>query len=183
MEDSNLTKTSRRGPRFWIPWSIVAGLAVTCTAVVVQNRALNEELNDESNLVKNLAAKASKAQQVLEVLTAPGAQRITLTDGKIPAEPIAHATYLQERGGLVLLAANLKTLPADKTYELWVMPVDGAPVPAGLFRADAGGNATVILPQLSPGLAAKTLVITVEKAGGASAPTLPAMLSGTTSSN
>jgi anti-sigma-K factor RskA len=172
-------KASRRGPGFWIPWATAAALAAVSIGLGIQNRALNEELNDESNLVKNLAAQASRAQQVLEVLTAPGAQRVTLTEGKASPEPTARATYLPERGGLILLATNLKPLPSDKAYELWVIPSDGkAPVPAGLFRPDARGSATLVLPQLSPGIAAKALAVTVEKASGSSTPTSPVVLSG-----
>ena len=74
----------------------------------------------------NLAAQASRAQQVLEVLTAPGAQQVTLTEGKAPPTN-ARATYLAERGGLILLATNLKPLPEGKTYELWMIPADGQP--------------------------------------------------------
>ena len=116
-------------------------MAIATISLGVQNRALNDELHDESSLVTNLAAQASRAQQVLEVLTAPSAQRVTLTEGKAPAQPTARATYLPERGGLILLATNLKPLPEGKTYELWVIPADGkAPVPAGLFHPDAVGH-------------------------------------------
>jgi anti-sigma-K factor RskA len=172
-------KTGRRGPGFWVPWAAVAAMAIATVSLGVQNRALNDELNDESNLVKNLAAKASRAQQVLEVLTAPTAQRVTLTEGKAPAQPNARATYLPERGALILLATNLKPLPQDKTYELWVIPANGtAPVPAGLFRPDARGTATLVLPQLAPGISAKAFGVTVEKASGSDSPTAPIILSG-----
>jgi anti-sigma-K factor RskA len=171
----------RRGPGFWVPWSLVAGLAVACLVLTVQNRALNDELSGESILVKNLAAQASRAQQVLEVLTAPSAQRVTLTQTPAAAQPNARATYLPERGGLVLQATNLKSLPEGKTYELWVIPTSGAPVPAGLFHPDATGSATLILPHLAPGITAKALAVTVENAEGASTPTMPIVLSGSPS--
>ncbi|HTZ56908.1 MAG TPA: anti-sigma factor [Acidobacteriaceae bacterium] len=174
-------KTSRRGKGFWIPWGAAAALAAVCIGLGVQNRALNDELDDETKLVKNLAAQASKAQQVLEVLTAPSAQRVVLTEGNTPPEPTARATYLPERGGLILFATNLKPLPQDRTYELWVIPANGsAPVPAGLFRPDARGSATLVLPQLSPGITAKALAVTVEKASGSDTPTMPIVLSGAT---
>jgi anti-sigma-K factor RskA len=172
------TPTSRRGKSFWISWSTAAALAAACIALVVQNRALNDELNDESKLVKNLAAQASRAQQIVEVLTAPNAQRVTLTEGKAPVQPSARAIYLPERGGLILQAANLKPLPNDKTYELWVIPTSGAPIPAGLFRPDATGSANLILPPLSSGITAKTLAVTVENVAGATTPTMPIVLAG-----
>ena len=172
-------KNTRRGISFWAPWVAAAAMAIAAISLGVQNKALNDELDLESNLVKNLAAQASKAQQVLEVLTAPTAQRVTLTEGKTPAQPSAKATYLAERGGLILLATNLKPLPADKAYELWVIPADGkAPVPAGVFRPDAVGTANLVLPTLPAGIEAKAFGITIENASGAATPTLPIILSG-----
>jgi anti-sigma-K factor RskA len=172
-------KSARRGPGFWVPWISAAAMAIAAISLGVQNRALNDELQDESKLVTNLAGQASKAQQVLEVLTAPSAQRVILTGSKAPAEPTARATYLPERGGLILLATNLKPLPEDKTYELWVIPADGKPpVPAGLFRPDARGTATLVLPPLSSGIQAKAFGVTIEKASGSDAPTSPIILSG-----
>lgn len=172
-------KSARRGPGFWVPWAAAAAMAILAISLGVQNRALNDELNDESKLVTNLAARASRAQQILEVLTAPGAQRVTLTDSKTPAQPSARATYLPERGGLILLAANLKPLPEGKTYELWIIPADGKPpVPAGLFHPDETGAATLLLPPLASGITAKAFGVTIEKAQGADSPTSPIILSG-----
>jgi anti-sigma-K factor RskA len=172
-------KSSRRGFGFWVPWVTAAAMAIVAISLGVQNLALNDELHDESTLVTNLAGQASRAQQVLEVLTAPTAQRVTLTEGKVPAQPTARATYLPERGGLILLATNLKPLPEGKTYELWVIPANGkAPVPAGLFRPDAAGSATLVLPQLASGIAAKAFGVTIENAAGSATPTAPIVLSG-----
>jgi anti-sigma-K factor RskA len=169
----------RRGPGFWIPWGAVAALAIGCISLGVQNRALNDELHDQVSLVTQLAAQASRAQQVLEVLTAPTAQRVTLTEGKVAAQPTARATYLPERGGMILLATNLKPLPEGKTYELWVIPANGtAPVPAGLFHPDSVGSATLVLPPLPSGIAAKAFGVTIEQASGSATPTAPIVLSG-----
>jgi anti-sigma-K factor RskA len=175
-------KTVRRGPGFWVPWAVAAAMAIVAIALGVQNLALNDELQGESTLVSNLAAKASRAQQVLEVLTAPNAQHVILTEGKVPAAPTARASYLPERGGLILLATNLKPLPEGKTYELWVIPANGkAPVPAGLFRPDAAGTATLVLPPLPAGVPAKAFGVTIEKASGSDSPTTPIVLSGAAS--
>jgi len=176
-------KSGRRGPGFWIPWVAAAAMAIVSISLGVQNRELNVELHDQLSLVTNLAAQASRAQQVLEVLTAPAAQRVTLTEGKAPAQPTARATYLPERGGMILLATNLKPLPQGKTYELWLIPADGkAPVPAGTFNPDAVGTATLVLPPLPSGIAAKAFGVTIENAGGATSPTMPIVLSGATGS-
>jgi anti-sigma-K factor RskA len=176
-------KSSRRGPGFWVPWVAAAAMGIAAISLGVQNRALNDELHDQLSLVTNLAGQASRAQQVLEVLTAPTAQRVTLTEGTLPPQPTARATYLPERGGLILLATNLKPLPEGKTYELWVIPANGkASVPAGVFRPDSLGTATLVLPTLPAGIAAKAFGVTIENAGGSTSPTLPIVLSGATGS-
>lgn len=176
------SRKARRGPGYWVAWGTAAAMAIAAIALGVQNYALNVQLQDESNMVRNLAGQASRAQQVLEVLTAPAAQRVTLTESKAAPAPSARATYLPERGGLILLATNLKPLPADKAYELWVIPANGkAPVPAGVFRPDAQGTATLVLPRVPSGIPAKAFGVTIENAGGADLPTSPIILSGAVS--
>jgi len=161
------------------PWAIAACLAIACSILGYKVSSLNDALDGESRLVSNLAAKASHAQQVLEVLNAPNAQRVTLTGTKIPPTPTARTVYLADRGALMMEASNLKPVPAGKTYELWVIPASGAaPVPAGTFTPDAEGYASVVLPKLPAGIPAKAFGITIENAGGSSTPTAPIVLSG-----
>jgi len=112
-------------------------------------------------------------------LTARSAQRVLLTAAKTKPEPSARAVYVASSGSLILQANNLDPLPTDKTYELWVIPADGkAPIPAGLFRPDAAGSASVILPALPTGVAAKAFGVTVERAEGSATPTAPIVLAG-----
>ena len=155
----------------------MAGVAI---ALAFQNYALNDALHYESGMVTGLAAKASRAQQVLEVFTSPDAQRVILTPGKAPDEPNGRATYLPDRGGLIFQANNLQPLPQGKTYELWVIPANGkAPIPAGLFQPDTRGSASLVMPPLPTGVPAKAFGVTMENAGGSSSPTAPILLSGT----
>jgi anti-sigma-K factor RskA len=172
--------TSKR--RVWpvlIPWALAAMLAIACSILGYRVSSLNDSLSDEANLVSNLAGKASHAQQVLEVLNDPQAQRVTLTAAKIPPVPTAHTIYLPDRGALLMEASNLQPVPPGKTYELWVIPADGkAPLPAGTFHPDARGYASVVLPTLPAGVPAKAFGVTVENAGGSPSPTLPLVLSG-----
>ncbi len=161
------------------PWVIAAALAIACSVLGYRVSSLNDAVDDESRLVSNLAAKASHAQQLLELLNAPDAQRVTLTATKNTPAPIARTVYLAERGALMMEANNLKPAPAGKTYELWVIPASGAaPVPAGTFNPNAQGYASVVLPKLPSGVPAKAFGITIENAGGSATPTMPIILSG-----
>jgi anti-sigma-K factor RskA len=161
------------------PWAIAAALAIACSILGYRVSSMNDELDGESRLLSNLAAKASHAQQVLEVLYAPDAQRVTLTATKTPPAPRANTVYLAERGALVMEASHLKPVPADKAYELWVIPASGgAPLPAGTFRPNADGYASLVLPRIPSNVPAKAFGITIENVAGATTPTLPIILSG-----
>ena len=77
------------------------------------------------------------------------------------------------------MASNLRPVPENKTYELWLIPANGkAPMPAGLFRPDASGSASVVLPTLPQGVEAKAFGVTIEDAQGSATPTLPIVMAG-----
>ncbi len=111
-----------------------------------------------------------EAKQLLATLTSPDAARFTLVSGKTPPQPQGKAIYVRSSGTLVFLASNMPAIPPQKTYELWLIPTSGAPIPAGLFTPDAHGSAAV-KPPLPTGVEAKTFAITVEPETGSSAPT------------
>lgn len=163
----------------YTPWAIAAALAIACSILGYRTASLNDALDGESRLVAQLAPKASYAQQVLEVLNAPDAQRVTLAASKTPPAPTAHTVYLADRGALVMEASHLQPVPDDKAYELWVIPASGgAPIPAGTFRPNPQGYASVVLPRIPSGIPAKAFGITIENARGSATPTMPIILSG-----
>lgn len=164
----------------WIPWATAAALAILAISLSVKNIALNKELADASSKVTDLTAQSAQSRQVLDLLTSHSAQRVLLTASKASVEPTGRAVYLADSGSLVFQANNLKLLALDKTYELWVIPVNGKPIPAGLFRPDAGGSASVIMPPLPKGVPAKAFGVTIEKAEGSDTPTAPIIISGAT---
>jgi hypothetical protein len=176
---ANLLSMARSKWSIAIPWAIAAALAIACSLLGARVSSLNDELEGVAGQVASLAAKASRAQQVYEVLNASNAQRVTLTAPRTHPAPSARATYLEERGALILQADNLKPLPAGKAYELWVLPASGAaPIAAGVFTPNPEGYATVVLPTLPGGVAAKGFGVTIENAAGSPVPTSPLVLAG-----
>ena len=108
----------------------------------------------------------ARAREVVATLAAPESQQVTLVAAKALPQPHGKAFYLRSTGSLIFLASNLPVLPADKIYELWLIPTVGSPVAAGVFRPDAHGSAAVLNPPLSRGLEAKTFAVTLEPATG-----------------
>jgi hypothetical protein len=80
----------------------------------------------------------------------------------------------------VLIAAGLAPAPKGHAYEVWVI-AGAAPVPAGVFQADASGKALVRLPAVAAIARVKTFAVTVEPAAGTAAPTGPMVLTGAVS--
>ena len=176
------TRTPARRPNVWIPWTAVAALVIVAVGLGVKINTLNQALQRESDEAAKQAAASSHAQEVLDVLTAPTAQRALLISGKTRPEPTGRAVYLANRGGLIFQASNLDPLPPKKAYELWVIPANGkAPIPAGTFWPDASGSASLVLPPLPTGVPAKAFGVTIERAEGSETPTAPIILSGAAS--
>lgn len=129
-----------------------------------------------------LTTANAKARAVLQALTASSAQHVLLTATHATAEPQGNLTYIAESGSLIFSASHLKPIPADKTYELWIIPANGAaPIPAGLFHPDLAGNGSVVLPNIPQGVTAKAFGVTEEAAAGATTPTMPILISGAAS--
>ncbi|AXC11101.1 hypothetical protein ACPOL_1759 [Acidisarcina polymorpha] len=162
-----------------VPWAAAFAMLAVAGYLGSKNQKLEELLNTDKGQIARLSVDSARAQQLIDTLTSPEAKQVTLTEGKGTPPPTGHTSYLADRGALVFVGNNLKPIPANKTYELWIIPANGKPpVPAGLFRPDDKGSASVILPKLPEGVPAKAFGVTVENAEGATSPTLPIVLAG-----
>lgn len=160
-----------RPPRFnwWaaLGWAAAAAMLLVVIQARRENYFLHESVNTLAALTGQQTIELANAKRVVDTLTAPESQTVILAAAKTPPQPQGKAFYLRNRSGLVFLANNLAPLPADKIYELWLIPTSGAPIPAGLFKPDAKGNATVVNPPgLPAGVEAKTFAVTLEPASG-----------------
>ena len=164
----------------WGGWAVAAGMAVLAGNLLHQRDALRGALQTESGEVQRQQADAATAREVLETLTDRNAVRVTLMESGETSMPVGRASYLPDKGSLVFAASNMAPPGPYKTYELWLIPADGRdPMPAGTFVPDARGNASVILPSLPKGVAAKAFGITIEDEGGSPTPTMPIVMAGT----
>jgi anti-sigma-K factor RskA len=147
-------------------WAAALGMFVVVIQLRRQNAALQEAVSSLGSVVGSQTIELENARRVVDTLTAPEAQAVTLVTSKNP-QPQGKAFYLKNRSGLVFVANNLAPLPPDKIYELWLIQPNGSPVAAGLFKPDAKGNATVVNPPgLPAGVEAKTFAVTLEPASG-----------------
>jgi anti-sigma-K factor RskA len=143
-----------------------------------ENSALQQTLASASSQAAESTRELEELRKIAAPILQPEAQRVTLVAAKGPPQPQGKAFYLRNRGSLVFLANNMPPLPPQKAYELWLIPTSGAPIPAGVFKPDARGNASVVNPPLPTGTEAKAFAITVENEAGAATPTMPIVMVG-----
>ena len=167
--------------RWWLLAPIAAAILLAVISIVFwrQNNALRLDLAQQRKQSGQNHAEVERAREVLALLSAPDAIRVTLVATNVKPQPQGKAIYRPRTGSLMFLASNFAPLPPKKAYELWILPTSGAsPIPAGVFKPDAGGSATVLMPSLPKDLGAKAFAITIEPEAGSSTPTMPILLAG-----
>lgn len=123
-------------------------------------------------------SQLDRARDVVATLTASNAMVVPVTAPDTPPQPQGKAIYLREKARLIFVASNMPVLPPQKAYELWVIPFQGAPIPAGVFKPDVHGSAIVVHPPLPLGTEAKAFAVTVEPEQGSQTPTMPIVMMG-----
>ncbi len=145
------------GVNLWaaLGWAAAALMIVVAVTLWRQNQQLKSSNVKSVEFIERERLQLEKAKNVADILQAPDATRYDVLPVKYPAPPPSgKAIYSRERG-LIFIASNLKPVPAQKAYELWLIPTPGAPIPAGVFKPDSHGSATVINPPLPAGVEAK----------------------------
>jgi anti-sigma-K factor RskA len=180
--ESKPERPDREKPRWglwWVLAPLALGLAAATMLLWLENSRIQRELAALQQENNAQTAIAQQNRQLVALLTAPDTVRVPLAPAG-ETTGTGEVRYNQRQGTLVY-AGRLPQLPPDKSYQLWLVPVEGNPISAGVFTPDASGNSTVLLPQVGNGIAAKAFAVTVEPAGGVPAPTGPKVLIGAVS--
>jgi anti-sigma-K factor RskA len=180
-----IAREPRRGtaaPRRWL-WMLAPSLVAAALALMVvflgkQNAGLREQIAGMQTEAAADQLELRRAHEIVSTLTASDAMRVTLVAAKAQPQPQGKAIYVRDRSDLIFIASNMPAAPAKKAYELWLIPIKGAPIPAGVFKPDARGSATVVNPPLPAGVEAKAFAITIEPEAGSTTPTMPIVMVG-----
>jgi anti-sigma-K factor RskA len=162
----------------WLGWAATAAVIVFAMSLWRENSILRASLESASSRQAESARQLDELRRIAAPIIEPEAQRVTLVAAKTPPQPQGKAFYLRSRNSLVFLANNMPALPPQKAYELWLIPTSGNPIPAGTFKPDAHGSASVVNPPIPAGTEAKAFAITVENEAGSPAPTTPILMMG-----
>jgi len=162
----------------FVPWLVTAVLIFVAGFFWRQSDRLAQRVAALQTDSAQQQAHIERAREVVATLTSANAMRVTLVGAKSPPQPQGRAIYVRDRSSLVFLASNMPVFPPQKSYELWLIPTDGPPIPAGVFKPDAHGSATVIQPPLPPAVEAKAFAITIEPEQGSATATMPIVMLG-----
>jgi anti-sigma factor RsiW len=146
----------------------LAGMADTAGALGLAAAAVDPP-EGPSNVVSIGSARRRRFAVVGGVAAAVAAAALAIgLYAALSGGPSKELAVSIDGGVAQATVSGFDAAPAGKTYELWV--IDGkTPRPAGLFQ---GGDEQVItLTRPAPG--GSTVAVTLERAGGATTPTLP----------
>lgn len=176
------TQPARTRLNWWaiFGWTAAAAMLVFVIGVTRHNKRLSSTISELSSMVEKERISGEEARRIADIMHAPDAMPYEILPVKMKmAMPTGKAIYSRDRSGLVFVASNLQSAPAQKAYELWLIPMKGAPIPAGMFKPDSHGMAMVMNPPLPAGVEAKAFAITIEPEHGSSTPTSPIVMMGT----
>ncbi|MEZ4541135.1 MAG: anti-sigma factor [Chloroflexota bacterium] len=148
----------------------VGELRATVATLEAGSGTLQTRIDALSTENETLRQKLAVRDDLLAQYTQPGA--LTMTIGDITgANPDARAVLTLDptAEAATLRVANLPPLPADETYQAWLI-VDDAPISVGTFTVDEAGIATHVIPGGLPGRF-DAVGISIEPAGGSQTPT------------
>jgi anti-sigma-K factor RskA len=160
------------------PSLVAAALVLVVVLLMRQNSALRQQMAGMDYDAAAQQVELQRAHEIVSTLTASDAMRVTLVAAKTQPQPQGRAIYVRDRSSLIFIASSMPAAPPEKAYELWLIPTSGAPIPAGVFKPDAHGSATVVNPPLPAGVEAKAFAITIEPEAGSAAPTMPIVMLG-----
>jgi len=177
---SAVVRTERALSRFWnFAWGTVAlALAIFAVYLWKSNKIVQQELDRQEAAEKVQMALTERARAIVALLTSPQTVTVNLAAKPPIATEPGRVMYNSKQGALIYVG-TLPQLAAGKSYELWVIPQTGNPIPAGVFSAQPNGEANVVLPRIPAGVSAKAFAVTIEPAGGTAAPTGPMAQVGT----
>jgi hypothetical protein len=106
------------------------------------------------------------------------ATRVVTLEGTEEA-PQASGSFHVGQLSSVLVLRKLPPLPADQTYQLWLIPEQGDPMSADLVQVDETGMSTMLIPMAIQPKDFAAVGLSIEPARGSQQPTGPIVLLGT----
>jgi anti-sigma-K factor RskA len=119
--------------------------------------------------------RLARENEFVELVNTPGA-RVSELRATDPSQTATAKLAYDRTGRAILMASKLPSAPQGKAYQLWFIVGNKPPLPGKTFVPDNRGNAVLKDEMPREAIDANVFAITVEPAGGSSAPTSPIYL-------
>jgi len=165
-------------------WSIVlapAGAALVIATIMLwsQNEKLKTQLDQLRSSVASQQQQLEESEHAADLLAARDTVVVPLAP--MPGAPQGTARVAFNKNmGMLMYDGSIAPAPEHMSYQLWLMPTEGAPINAGVFNPKPGETDHWMM-QLPPGVTPKAFAITLEPAGGMPHPTGPKLLAASVS--
>ncbi len=154
-------------PVVWFPATVMILLVLTLGWLTYDLRQQVVMLEAE---VRQLRQAASERERLFALLTVPEVKIVSLAGTEHAPAAGARLLWDTRRGEWTVISRDLPPLPAEKTYQLWLLTAQGA-VPSGTFQPDPRqrGIIQATLPAGHTDIAGAA--VSIEPAGGVAQPT------------
>ncbi len=149
----------------WAAMLAAAAMLALALWLGFEERKRTEELAQSRETLMRVQGDRDKMLEAFRFLNQPETKQVGFRSG-----PRGNV-FVNPRSGVLMIATNLPPLPAGRIFEMWLIPKDGWPKPAGLFGASGMGDAFHILPGPVDVASLGTVAVTIEPEAGSSQPT------------
>ena len=172
----------RTGGFFGRWWAAAVLVPVAAVLILVsvrlrqENAHLVDELGETRAELQRQQAQLDEARHLVALMEAKDTISVALASQPGMAKGDVRVMY-NAKMGMAMCDGWVDPAPANKSYQLWLVPMDGKPISAGLIEY-SNGPMKPWTAKLPPGVAAKAFAITLEPEGGMPQPTGPMVLVG-----
>jgi anti-sigma-K factor RskA len=180
LDDTLVAQQVKRPVRPRWNWILVpASIALTliCLLLYWQNRKLVDELHSARLATRGAERDKQRFEDLARILASPDTVTIKLAGTDDAPRATGFVKYNGRLGVVLYSAEQLHALPAQKTYQMWLVPTNGAPISAGIFQSEDSVRG-LLSAQVPANTAPKAFAVTIEPAGGVPQPTGPKLLLG-----
>jgi anti-sigma-K factor RskA len=163
--------------RWWAVLLPLSGaLALATVLLWLQNVQLDRQLDALRETVQHQQKQLDESHHLADLLAAHDTVVVPLWEQKTPNTVGARVVY-NAREGMMMYDGMLPPAPTDKSYQLWLVPMKGAPISAGVFNPKSGQMSHMMM-KVPAGVTAKEFAVSLEPQGGMPHPTGPMVLVG-----
>jgi anti-sigma-K factor RskA len=155
----------------------LAAAAILAAGLGFQVVSLRQTLRARDSALADRESRLREREATLDALLQPGVSLTTLTaTGQAP--PVVQVYWDHIRHTAILHTLRLAPAPAGRTYQLWLLPKLGKPIPSRLFNTEAAGGQLVTDIPVPADQNVAGFALTIEPAGGSPQPTSTPIVAG-----